>query len=584
MRLRLSVQRHGLPAVNLVWPVPDTNSPQAYTIARLLEDVNKIFPLEAEQWGLEDYTVELDGFECLHFTPVFQALKENDQLTIRPLLTAEVRARTLSGRYQINEGGQHLVDGVPFGRPYLRAPNRPAVAIPSRKRRRLDDDTGKEHSEQTTVNVSSPATTAKSVRFEQPQIEYPGHLDGDASENESEDDDFDLAESETSDTSSSDESDSDTDTEASSSELSDSQTKYDNQSKSDSDSSSDTSSDSDSDSSSASEDSGPTYEPITKNRNSETQRRNQRRKNALHLKKLKESGDLEANATLQDLKAWRDKGSKQNPQDNDYQGDRHGPNTTATVKKTRSTVPNLHAFKRILETQATRPGMIRTRNRKQQEAPVDPEPPKRNCKVSAYECIHEDITLKAPPFPFKQHWDKEAIEKMHQLEEEDRSKKGSRKNKRLRMEQNPAELDAVMLDYGDAEVENQLLQEIQTAVTADLPTLPDDVESLASIDAADIKVGAIIVFKEMAMDPISFAPAVSTFKTAAIESVEAGHELGLRLAKRDVVHKEKKYDKKGNRVYDKVDKLMMDESDEEGDGLHWAYLHELLDVKLLQAA
>ena len=54
-------------------------------------------------------------------------------------MTAEVRARTLTGRDQISDGGQHLVDGVPFGRPYLRQPNRPAVRIPPRKRRRLDD-------------------------------------------------------------------------------------------------------------------------------------------------------------------------------------------------------------------------------------------------------------------------------------------------------------------------------------------------------------------------------------------------------------------------------------------------------------
>src|SRR6266568_3194886 len=57
--------------------------------------------------------------------------------SIRALQTPEIRARTLSGRYQISENGQHLVDGIPFGRPYLRQPNRPAIHIPPRKRRRL---------------------------------------------------------------------------------------------------------------------------------------------------------------------------------------------------------------------------------------------------------------------------------------------------------------------------------------------------------------------------------------------------------------------------------------------------------------
>lgn len=81
MRLRLSVQRHRLPPVNVLWTVPATASSQAYTIARLLEDVNAILPLESEHWGLEDYVVDLGGFECLHFTPVALSLKDDDHIT-----------------------------------------------------------------------------------------------------------------------------------------------------------------------------------------------------------------------------------------------------------------------------------------------------------------------------------------------------------------------------------------------------------------------------------------------------------------------------------------------------------------------
>jgi hypothetical protein len=81
MRLRLSVQRNNLPPTNVLWNVPDTNSLQAYTIVRLLEDVNKVLPLEAEQWGLEDYIVEVGGFECLHFSPVAQLLKDDDHVS-----------------------------------------------------------------------------------------------------------------------------------------------------------------------------------------------------------------------------------------------------------------------------------------------------------------------------------------------------------------------------------------------------------------------------------------------------------------------------------------------------------------------
>jgi len=81
MRLRLTVQRNGLPAANILWSVPETNSAQAYTITRLLEDVNHIIPLEAEHWGLEHYVVEVGGFECLHFMPVTNALKEDDYVS-----------------------------------------------------------------------------------------------------------------------------------------------------------------------------------------------------------------------------------------------------------------------------------------------------------------------------------------------------------------------------------------------------------------------------------------------------------------------------------------------------------------------
>jgi hypothetical protein len=75
------VQRNGLPAANILWSVPETNSTQAYTITRLLEDVNHIVPLEAEHWGLEHYVVEVGGFECLHFMPVANALKEDDHVS-----------------------------------------------------------------------------------------------------------------------------------------------------------------------------------------------------------------------------------------------------------------------------------------------------------------------------------------------------------------------------------------------------------------------------------------------------------------------------------------------------------------------
>lgn len=55
--------------------------------------------------------------------------------------TLDIKKRRLTGRDQILSGGEHLIDGVPFGRHRLRAPrSRPAVHIAPRKRRRLEYD------------------------------------------------------------------------------------------------------------------------------------------------------------------------------------------------------------------------------------------------------------------------------------------------------------------------------------------------------------------------------------------------------------------------------------------------------------
>jgi hypothetical protein len=119
MRLQLIIQRHGLPITRILWttssrasgsgapysgPAPSSSTiastrfPNAaygnggYTIAQLLEDVNEVVPLETEgksggesdefggQWGLEDYTVEVGGFECLHFMEVDGLLRDGDEV------------------------------------------------------------------------------------------------------------------------------------------------------------------------------------------------------------------------------------------------------------------------------------------------------------------------------------------------------------------------------------------------------------------------------------------------------------------------------------------------------------------------
>lgn len=85
MRLQLIVQRHSLPPVQVLWTVGVLRPPYAAagtsaTVSQLLEQINEIIPLESGDWGLEDYAVEVRGFECLHFSELSQVLKEDDEV------------------------------------------------------------------------------------------------------------------------------------------------------------------------------------------------------------------------------------------------------------------------------------------------------------------------------------------------------------------------------------------------------------------------------------------------------------------------------------------------------------------------
>lgn len=150
MRLQLVVQRHALPPVPIIYttgtgPSSRTKSRDS-TIADLLNDVNDLVPLESEdgEWGLEDYVVEVAAtadqaltYECLHFQTCESALREDDEVIIRALSSEDLRLRRLGGRHQITSDGRHLIDGLAFGKQWLRKTHRPGIVIPPRKRRRL---------------------------------------------------------------------------------------------------------------------------------------------------------------------------------------------------------------------------------------------------------------------------------------------------------------------------------------------------------------------------------------------------------------------------------------------------------------
>ncbi|KAI5359450.1 putative Zinc finger CCHC domain-containing protein [Septoria linicola] len=303
MRLRLQIERNELPPTKVVHTIPSTQLEQ--TVSQFLQTINSLFPLESTNWDISDYTVLIDGYEATHYTQVGQAFKDEDEVVIKPLGFAELRARTLTGRDQISEDGRHLLDGVPFGRPMLKRPRRPEVRIPARKRQRVE---GAE--EQRAV-----------VRFE--------GVDIDEDDEDDEDDaDFEDAEMEEVSEKEAAEGSSDSDSSEDDSDSSDS-----NDSGDSSNDSSDSSDSSDSESESESEASwdgigeqtkavgnatskkapakptasntAPQQQSLPRQGDVRTKQRNDRRRDSKKLKHLKDAGLLPQTATLHDMYTWQ---------------------------------------------------------------------------------------------------------------------------------------------------------------------------------------------------------------------------------------------------------------------------------------
>lgn len=347
MRLRLRIERNALPSTQAIWPVKESKS----TIAQLLQHINEVFPLEGDEWGLEDYTVTVGGYECLHYHELGAVCRDEDEVVIRPLEYVDVRARTMTGRDQIAADGRHLVDGVPFGKPCLKGPIRPQVRIPPRKKRRLLEDTEAEPEPLMITQAGEGAVENE-----------------DKDDDESDDEDFDEDESE----------DSDSSDDSSSGESEESEGS--SESSSDSDSSSDdsgTSSESESDEESWSgipgsnqttpksqtetvlpNGTGPrdspsptagskrkreyeTEDPKEPPMNTtppgegkaETMRRNHRRRDMIKLKKLKAANSLPPDADLATLREWEGRNRKRKA---DADGDAHAGAASNTTKKTRA--------------------------------------------------------------------------------------------------------------------------------------------------------------------------------------------------------------------------------------------------------
>ena len=182
-----------------------------------------------------------------------------------------------------------------------------------------------------------------------------------------------------------------------------------------------------------------------------------------------------------------------------------------------------------------------------------------------------------------------------------KAKKGGKKAQRPveECEEEEEEEERIFLNYDDAPdfnpdveihaaIEDQLQQDIATAAQEqdEFPPLPEDLDALPDLTPADIKVGAVIVCKFFGINPVTVTPETSDFKTSIVEQEgDSGAGAGtfrLRIAQRDLPKKEKKFNSKGQRVYDAKDGFFMEEDEEEG--LWSGMFGELVQGKLLKAA
>ena len=112
--------------------------------------------------------------------------------SIRPLQTSDLRFRKVSGRHQISADGRHLIDGVVFGRPFLKRTERPPVIIPPRKRRRITYEEDSNQIFDETANNQQLAVHAGLLDLHSSSLVEDSGVDDDYSPDEQEKDDLSM--------------------------------------------------------------------------------------------------------------------------------------------------------------------------------------------------------------------------------------------------------------------------------------------------------------------------------------------------------------------------------------------------------
>jgi hypothetical protein len=285
--------------------------------------------------------------------------------------------------------------------------------------------------------------------------------------------------------------------------------------------------------------------------------------------------------------------------------------TATPTPPTKRLRPNVSAIGRILQRQAVN---IERKSKPTKPSVVEPPEPKgasepdfwkSRINLSAFECWDEEHELSAPPFPFEQHWDpaSKLMREKKQAKQKKKAKTSQPQNELMiddNEDQNPE--DTPILDYDDSPetmkaasdltdaIESQIQQDVELAAKTDLPSLPEDIDSLPTLQPHDIQVGAVVAFKVYAIDPVTVTPHISEYKTAIVEKEgDSGHGAGtfrLKLADRDIPRKaDQRKDERGDLVRNAVSGFQMDDEDDEEDDTIWeGTFGELVEPKLLKAA
>lgn len=250
---------------------------------------------------------------------------------------------------------------------------------------------------------------------------------------------------------------------------------------------------------------------------------------------------------------------------------------------------------------------------KQEDEPAEPEEDdleenwQDKLDIRATECIFDDIELTAPPFPFKQRWDREAHELIGKRNGWGRKRKRKQK---VQVYDEPEEeyWDGYEdgYDYGNEQYETGELQlhydEEEQPVDGmdyadqpedmedDLPSLPADIGSVPDFVEEDLNKGSIVAFKQLDMSKdTNWQPKVSDYRVAEIHEVIEDGIINVRLAKRDRRqakdrdNEEDEDEDEGPRRYTGFEMPGFDDDDErEDDGFRELAFTELIEPKLLQ--